>query len=75
MSANDSRAAGRWEQLNRCPECGEDMQRSVQVGEQVGLYYACAAHGRFRYSWDRDALEPVVEELPTSNSQLPKVPR
>jgi hypothetical protein len=52
---------GRWEQLNRCPDCGSEMQRMPQVGEQVGLYYRCDAHGRFRYSWDRDALEPVPE--------------
>jgi hypothetical protein len=53
--------AGRWEQLNRCPECGADMARMPQVGEQIGLYYRCAAHGRFRYSWDQDALERVPE--------------
>jgi hypothetical protein len=50
---------GRWEQLNKCPECGADMERAAQVGEQLGLYYRCAEHGRFRYSWDKDALEPV----------------
>jgi hypothetical protein len=49
----------RWEQLNRCPVCGADMQRAAQVGEQIGLYYRCAQHGRFRYSWDADTLEPV----------------
>jgi hypothetical protein len=54
-------ATGRWEQLNRCPDCGADMQRMPQVGEQVGLYYRCAIHGRFRYSWDNDALERVPE--------------
>ena len=54
--------ANRWEQLNRCPDCGADMQRMPQVGEQIGLYYRCARHGRFRYSWDRDALERVPEE-------------
>jgi hypothetical protein len=51
----------RWEQLNRCPDCGADMVRTPQVGEQVGLYYRCAVHGRFRYSWDHDALERVPE--------------
>jgi hypothetical protein len=54
-------AADRWEQLNRCPECGADMQRMAQVGEQVGLYYRCRVHGRFRYSWDLDALERVPD--------------
>ena len=53
--------AGRWEQLNTCPQCGADMARLAQVGEQVGLYYRCAEHGQFRYSWDHDALEPVPE--------------
>ena len=42
----------RWEQLNKCPECGADMQREPQVGEQMGLCYRCELHGRFRYSWD-----------------------
>jgi hypothetical protein len=56
--------AGRWEQLNKCPECGADMERLAQVGEQVGLYYRCAEHGRFRYSWDRDELEPAPEPNP-----------
>jgi len=37
------------------------MTRIPQVGEQVGLYYRCAVHGRFRYSWDDDALERVPE--------------
>ena len=49
----------RWEQLNKCPDCGADMERAAQVGEQVGLYYRCATHGRFRYSWDKDTLERV----------------
>jgi hypothetical protein len=52
----------RWTQLNKCPECGADMERVAQVGEQLGLYYRCAQHGRFRYSWDHDALEPVPDE-------------
>ena len=56
--------SGRWEQLNKCPECGADMARMAQVGEQVGLYYRCVDHGRFRYSWDHDALEPVPENTP-----------
>lgn len=55
-------ATGKWEQLNRCPECGVDMVRMPQVGEQIGLYYRCAEHGRFRYSWDHDALERVPAE-------------
>ena len=53
--------AGKWEQLNRCPECGAEMQRMPQVGEQIGLYYRCATHGRYRYSWDQDALERVPD--------------
>ena len=48
---------GRWEQLNKCPECGEDMKRDAAVGERIGLFYRCAKHGRFRYSWDHDRLE------------------
>ena len=55
-------ATGQWDQLNKCPECGADMDRVAQVGEQIGLYYRCAVHGRFRYSWDRDVLEPVPDE-------------
>ena len=56
-----STGAGKWEQLNRCPECGADMERAAQVGEQIGLYYRCPTHGRFRYSWDHDRLEPVAD--------------
>jgi hypothetical protein len=37
------------------------MERAAQVGEQIGLYYRCAEHGRFRYSWDDDRLEAVPE--------------
>jgi hypothetical protein len=58
----ESNPADRWEQLNKCPVCGSDMERAAQVGEQIGLYYRCAEHGRFRYSWDRDELEAVPEE-------------
>ena len=54
-------APDRWEQLNRCPDCGADMRRMPQVGEQIGLYYRCETHGRFRYSWDEDALERVPD--------------
>ena len=46
-----------WEQLNRCPDCGRDMQRDAAVGERLGLFYSCAEHGRFRYSWDHNRLE------------------
>ena len=53
---------GRWEQLNKCPECGCDMERVPLVGEQVGLYYRCRTHGRYRYSWDLDKLEPAPEK-------------
>ena len=61
--ADESRtpAVGHWEQLNRCPDCGADMRRLPQVGEQIGLYYECDRHGRFRYCWDRDALERVPD--------------
>jgi hypothetical protein len=59
MSSDTRGGEGRWEQLNKCPECGKDMERAAQVGEQIGLYYRCAEHGRFRYSWYNDALEPV----------------
>jgi hypothetical protein len=48
----------RWEQLNKCPECGADMRRDLAVGERIGLFYLCAEHGRYRYSWDDDRLEP-----------------
>jgi hypothetical protein len=51
----------RWEQLNKCPSCGADMRREPLVGEQVGLYYRCEHHGRFRYSWDDDRLEPAPD--------------
>ena len=54
-------APDRWEQLNRCPDCGADMRRMPQVGEQIGLYYRCETHGRFRYSWDEDALERLPD--------------
>jgi hypothetical protein len=37
------------------------MERVPLVGEQVGLYYRCPTHGRYRYSWDNDALEPAPE--------------
>lgn len=48
----------KWDQLNRCPECGAEMRRDLAVGERIGLYYLCDEHGRFRYSWDEDRLEP-----------------
>lgn len=51
----------RWEQLNKCPECDADMAREPSVGEQVGLYYRCDRHGRYRYSWDDDKLEPAPD--------------
>jgi hypothetical protein len=54
----DPLGGGRWEQLNKCPECGEDMARDAAVGERLGLFYRCSTHGRYRYSWDRDRLEP-----------------
>ncbi len=55
--ANDKPAQDRWEQLNKCPECGNEMQRDAAVGEKIGLFYRCPTHGRFRYSWDNDRLE------------------
>ena len=48
-----------WEQLNKCPHCGVDMKRELAVGERIGLFYRCPDHGRFRYSWDDDRLEPM----------------
>lgn len=53
--------SGKWEQLNRCPQCGADMERERHVGEQIGLYYRCPTHGRYRYSWDKDELEPATD--------------
>ena len=50
---------GKCDQLNKCPECGRQMERVGLVGEQVGLYYRCPTHGRYRYSWDSDVLEPA----------------
>jgi hypothetical protein len=52
-------AEGRWEQLNKCPACGAEMQRDTAVGERLGLFYRCPVHGGFRYSWDHDRLEPA----------------
>ena len=46
-----------WDQLNRCPDCGRDMERDLAVGERLGLFYICAEHGRFRFSWDDNRLE------------------
>jgi hypothetical protein len=57
----DEPAQDRWEQINKCPDCGRDMDREPRVGEQVGLYYRCPQHGRFRYSWDDDRLERATE--------------
>lgn len=56
---NDRTSDDRWQQLSKCPQCGTDMQRETAVGERIGLYYRCPEHGRFRYSWDADRLEPV----------------
>jgi hypothetical protein len=53
--------SGKWEQLNKCPDCDGDMERVAQVGEQIGLYYRCSEHGRFRYAWDTDTIERVPE--------------
>ncbi len=55
----DKEALPRWEELNKCPECGREMKRDLAVGERIGLFYLCPEHGRFRYSWDDDRLEPV----------------
>lgn len=51
----------RFDELAKCPECGRAMVEEPQVAERVGLYYRCVEHGRFRYSWDDDRLEPVGE--------------
>jgi len=53
--------SGKWEQLNKCPDCHGDMERIAQVGEQIGLYYRCREHGRFRYSCDTDTIERAPE--------------
>ncbi len=49
----------KWSELGRCPTCGLEMTREQSVGERLGLFYRCLEHGRFRYSWDHDRLEPV----------------
>lgn len=51
----------RFDELSTCPRCGQRMREEPQVAERVGLYYRCAEHGRFRYSWDDDRLDPVDE--------------
>lgn len=51
----------RFDELSQCPHCGKKMVEEPQVAERVGLYYRCEIHGRFRYSWDHDRLEPVGE--------------
>ena len=58
----DSQQLFPWEQLNKCPVCGREMDRDLNVGEQVGLFYRCPEHGRFRYSWDDNRLEPIEGE-------------
>ena len=35
------------------------MHEDTGAGERLGAYYRCERHGRFRYSWDHDRLEPV----------------
>jgi hypothetical protein len=57
----DDPHATRWDELGFCPQCAEKMKEEPQVAERVGLYYRCATHGRFRYSWDLDKLEAVEE--------------
>jgi hypothetical protein len=51
----------RFDELSKCPTCGQQMREEPQVAERVGLYYRCPQHGRFRYSWDHDRLDPVGE--------------
>jgi hypothetical protein len=51
----------RFDELSKCPRCGRPMTEEPQVAERVGLYYRCSEHGRFRYSWDNDWLEPVED--------------
>ena len=55
-------AAAGWEQLNKCPACGREMQRVLAVGERLGLFYTCPEHGRFRFSWDDNRLEKDQDE-------------
>ncbi len=59
MAEEDSKTAEdkRWEQLNKCPECGADMVRDAPVGERLTLSYRCREHGPYVYSWDHDRLE------------------
>ena len=54
---SESDASATWDQLNRCPDCGNEMQRDLAVGERLGLFYICPEHGRFRFSWDGNRLE------------------
>jgi hypothetical protein len=57
----DDRPRDRFDELAFCPVCGAKMKEEPQVAERVGLYYRCAEHGRFRYSWDHDRLDRVGE--------------
>ena len=57
---HEAAAEPRWEQLNKCPQCGVEMKREIAVGERIGLFYRCPDHGRFAYSWDNDRLEPIT---------------
>ncbi len=59
MAEEDAKTADdtRWEQLNKCPECGADMVRDTPVGERLTLSYRCREHGPYVYSWDHDRLE------------------
>jgi hypothetical protein len=59
MSDTEPSPRDKWVDLGRCPTCGTEMKREQSVGERMGLFYRCREHGRFRYSWDLDRLEPV----------------
>jgi hypothetical protein len=54
-------SSDRFDELAACPRCGGQMTEEPQVAERVGLYYRCPEHGRFRYSWDEDRLEPIQD--------------
>lgn len=57
----DPPSRDRFDELAQCPHCGRRMTEEPQVAERVGLYYRCDEHGRFRYSWDLDKLEPIQD--------------
>ena len=54
---DDKPAEGRWEQLNKCPECGEEMQRDAAVGERIGLFTGVRHTDASGFRRDHDRLE------------------